>query len=99
MRAENQRMKKWLKANGINALPKYLWNGSMRGCWRLYQKNVDWTEDMWVKLTSLGFVDFDGGPLDRFSGNGGRFSVFPRLTDKYASQQILYGTDDVSAIY
>lgn len=99
MRAENDRMKKWLQQNGLfKVTPKFLWHGSMKGCWRLYGDGP-WTEALQNRLTELGFVDFDGQPLDRFSGNGGRFSVFPRLTDKYAQMQILYGTDDASAIY
>lgn len=30
------------------------------------------------KLNQLGFTSFDGRPLDKFSGNGGVFSVFVR---------------------
>ena len=101
MTDENNRMKNWLKANGIEATPKYIKDGSMRGCWRLYNNKIAWwdNEPLWNKLMSLGFVDFDGDKLDKFSGNGGTFSIFPRLMDKYAEIQILHNTDDNSAIY
>ena len=96
----NMRMKNWLKDNGIIAIPKYIDAGSMRGCWRIYGLGSWWgNEDLQKKFRDLGFVDFDGDPLDNYSGNGGLFSIFPRMTDKYAEMQLLHGTDDASAIY
>ena len=35
VRPENKKMKAFLKANEINAVPKYLYEGSLAGCWRL----------------------------------------------------------------
>ena len=77
MLAHNKRMKDFLSNHGIKATPKYLNKGSLRGCWRLWGQ-IKWDLDLANKLNSLGFVDFDGTPLERFSGNGGMFSVFVR---------------------
>ncbi len=77
MRPENQRMKAFLASHGIKAMPKYIHEGSLRGLWRLYgAPNEQWTEELRSKLDALGFLDFQGQPLHRFSGNGGLFSVF-----------------------
>ncbi len=78
MRPESQRMKTWLKNHGIIAQPKYIRKGSMKGTWRLYNLNTTWTEELANKLNGLGFNDFDHKPLGKYSGNGGRFSVFVR---------------------
>ena len=78
MRPENKRMQAWLKANGITAIPKFIRDGSVRGCWRLYDKGEPWTPTLREKLMSLGFVGFDGQPIGEFAGNGGMFSVFVR---------------------
>ena len=78
MRPENKRMKQFLSNNGIKAVPKWLPDGSLKHCWRLYGKGQQWTPSLMEKLTSLGFVDFDYTPLGLFSGNGGMFSVFVR---------------------
>lgn len=87
MNLPNVRMKAYLLAHGIDATPKYLPNGSLKGCWRLTGKDKKstglfgyqiWTTKLQNKLTELGFVDFDGKPLHQFSGNGGVFSVFVR---------------------
>lgn len=75
---ENVRMQEFLKANGVEAVPKYFHDGSQRGCWRLYGRGQKYTPELQAKLTSLGFVDFDGSPLGQFSGNGGEFMVFVR---------------------
>lgn len=74
-RPENARMQAFLKANGIDATPRYLWEGSMRGCWQVYNPAIPWTDELREKLTALGFLDFDNQPLGQFSGNGGVFSV------------------------
>jgi len=78
MRPENKRMQAWLKAHGVTATPKYIREGSMRGCWRLYDKEQPWTHALREKLTSLGFVGFDGQPIGEFAGNAGMLSVFVR---------------------
>ena len=87
MRIENKRMQNFLKANGIEAIPKYIKAGSLRHSWRFcgkgsqkgkgfvyYQK---WTPELVEKLTGLGFTGLHG-PLDKYDGNGGVFAVFVR---------------------
>jgi len=85
MRPENKRMQAFLKANGIKAVVRYNAAGSMKHTWHLYGKEKGgvagfqaWTPELIDKLNNLGFKDFDGGPLQRFSGNGGVFSVSVR---------------------
>lgn len=80
MRIENKRMKDYLEQHGIKVMPKYLWSGSLRGCWRLCNAKTTWWEnyELMGKLHSLGFKDYDNEPLDNFSGNGGQFSIFAR---------------------
>lgn len=104
MNFENKNMQNWLKQNGVNCTPKYISEGSLKGTWRLnggkFGDGSWWgNKELQDKLTSLGFVDFDGKPLSDYCGNGGDFSVFLRLTDKYAENQLRFGTDDMSAIY
>ncbi len=90
MRLENQQMKAFLKANGIDAVPQYIKDGSVKGSWRLYGlvgKNPDGSP-IWVKwwdnfelqdkLNGLGFTDLWGNPLSNSTGNGGDFSIFVR---------------------
>ena len=86
MKPENKAMSRFLAQKGIkNVTAKYISTGSLRGCWRLYvrAKQPDklfetWTEKDADNLNSLGFTDFDGKPLGRFSGNGGMWQVFVR---------------------
>jgi len=90
MRPENQRMQDFLAGHGIQAIPKYLKDGSQKGAWRLYGldgKNPDgspiyqkWWDNFELqgKLIALGFTDYDGTSLDNLSGNGGLFSIFVR---------------------
>ena len=78
MKPENKRMQEFLKKHGIEARVKYIRNGTIQGCWRLYNPKMLWTEELKDNLTSLGFVDFDNSPLSRHAGNGGVFSVFVR---------------------
>jgi len=78
MRPENKRMQKFLEDHGIKATPKYLATGSTKGCWRLYDYGQKWTEELMNALNELGFVSFDGKPLNKYSGNGGMFQVFVR---------------------
>jgi hypothetical protein len=76
----NKKMRAFLKTNGIDAMPKYLDKGSMKGCWRIYGEGKWWGNKPLIdKMTKLGFVDFDGQPLSDYSGNGGMFSIFPRF--------------------
>jgi len=81
MRPENTRMKRFLEQYGVHCMPKYIYEGSMRGTWRLYNLHEQWTEQLQDMLTSLSFTDFQGKPLGQFSGNGGMFSVFVRGHD------------------
>ena len=76
MRKENKEMKRYLSKNNIFARVKYLDGGSLAGRWRLYNPRQIWNEVLAEQLTNLGFTDFDGKPLGKFSGNGGLFSVF-----------------------
>ena len=78
MRPENARMKVFLAQHGITATPKYLYDGSLKRTWRLWGKGQAWTQELQDKLNGLGFIDYNGDPLDQFSGNGGSFSVFVR---------------------
>lgn len=78
MRPENQAMKDYLERHGIKARVKYIRKGSLKGCWSLYAPGVKWTEDLAKELAGLGFRDFDGRPLGKYSGNGGVFSIHAR---------------------
>ena len=78
VRPENIRMIEFLVKHGIKCQVKYIWNGSLRGTWRLYGKGQAWTPELMRKLTDLRFKGFDGRQLDEYSGNGGAFSVFVR---------------------
>ena len=82
-RDENVKMAQFLKSNGIDATPKYIFSGSLAGCWRLYNLKTTWygNKELQQKLTALGFRDFDNKPLSDLSGNGGVFSIFARQTD------------------
>ena len=77
MGPENKRMQTFLKQNGINAMPKYIATGSLKRTWRLYNLKQSWSMDLADKLTALGFNGLHG-PLGKYSGNGGLFSVFVR---------------------
>lgn len=83
MRIENKKMVEFLKANGIKARAKYIATGSLKGTWSLYEPNTDWYDntELQEKLTALGFTNFRGAPLDKFSGNGGRFQIFAVSTN------------------
>ena len=73
-------MQNILKESGIEAKAMFIWKGSMKGTWRLYKKNVSWWNNtgLHYKLAFLGFSDYDGDVLDKFSGNGGHFQIFVR---------------------
>jgi hypothetical protein len=83
MRPENKRMKEFLASNGIFANVKYIATGSLKRTWRLFNTNTQWTEDLAVKLNLLSFINYDNKPLGKYSGNGGRFSVFVRGHDEF----------------
>ena len=76
-------MQEFLAANGINAVPKWLPDGSLKHTWRLYNKAVAWTEDLAAKLNGLGFTNWDGKPLGAYDGNGGMFCCFVRGHDEF----------------
>jgi predicted nucleic-acid-binding protein len=78
MRPENRRMHQFLKENEIKANVKYISKGSLKNTWRLYNKGQKWSQELIDSLTALNFTDFDGSPLNLYSGNGGIFSVFVR---------------------
>ncbi len=82
-REENVKMAEYLKQNGIDATPKYIWQGSMAGTWRLYNFKTKWygNKELQEKLTALGFRDYNNTPFTDFSGNGGVFQIFARQVD------------------
>jgi len=75
LRPENQRMKDFLAANGIEAKPKWLPDGSLKRRWMLFNRELQYTEQLWEKLNALGFRDYDGKPLNKYSSNGSCLSV------------------------
>ena len=76
MLEHNIKMKKFLAKNGIKATPKYLSTGSLKGTWRLYNRGTEWSEELMNKFIALGFKDFEGKELSKYSGQGREFSVF-----------------------
>ncbi len=76
MLQHNTAMKEYLHKHGIECTPKRIDKGSLGGTWRLYNSKQKWSPALAEKLTELGFIDFDGRPLNQFSGNGGYFSVY-----------------------
>lgn len=70
-------MKAFLKANGIDAMPKYIKNGTLAPSWRIYNHNIKWTAELAAKFTAMGFTGLHG-PIARYEGNGGVLSVFLR---------------------
>lgn len=99
MLKHNTKMKEFLEAAGfVNIIPKYLDKGSLKGCWRIVsringQPNLTGyalqTPDAAEKLTALGFIDFDRGPLNPYSGNGGLFAIFARFTKEAYNHETL----------
>lgn len=63
-------MQEFLASKGIQAIPKYLSAGSLKGCWRLSNPATRWSDELANQLNALGFLNFDG--------NGGVFCVFVR---------------------
>ncbi len=93
MRPENQKMKEYLSANGIECNPKYLFDGSMKKTWRFYHATTKWWDntDLQSKFKELGFKDWAGQEITNFSGNGGAFSVFFRAPLELT--QYIFNTD------
>ena len=85
MLEKNKRMKDFLKKEGIVCTPKFISKGSLKGCWRLYSKNINWTYELQEKLNNLGFKDLWGKELNNHSFNSGMFQVFTRLNNKKCS--------------
>ena len=81
MRPENIKMKNYLSFYGIEVMPKFIWTGSLKGTWRLYNSKVSWHDNpgLWDKLTQLGFTNYDGQPFNQYNGNGGMFSLCTRF--------------------
>jgi hypothetical protein len=77
-RSENAAMEQFLAQNGVKAKAHYIWDGSLRGTWRLSNLNERWTPEWADRLNALGFLDYSGKPLGPYSGNGGMFQVFVR---------------------
>lgn len=86
MLAHNKRLMDFLKANGIKATVKYLDKGSLRGCWRLYNRTVKWSLELADKLNGLGFKGFDGSPLGEFSGNAGLLCLCVRGHNEFLTE-------------
>lgn len=78
MRTENQKMKQYLKENGIDAEPIYIYKGWLKGVWRFHKLGTDWwgNFELEEKLTALGFKDIDGNHLRQSCANGYTFSAF-----------------------
>ncbi len=87
MRPENKRMTEFLNQNGIEAKVKYIFTGSLKHTWRIYNPDIKWTVAIAEKLESLGFRSYSGGKFHRYEingkiisceGNGGILSIFAR---------------------
>lgn len=78
MKTINKEIKGFLRENGVNVKSvKYIESGTMAGAFYLWGgKDSKWSEGLANKLNRLGFKDFDRNTLNKFSGNGGYFSVF-----------------------
>lgn len=79
MLERNRRMKEYLRIHGIEATPKYIETGSLKGTWRFYNKQTKWTIELGHKFEEIGFLDFDGRQFQPFAGNGGLLMIFATL--------------------
>lgn len=86
MKRENKLMQEFLRRHGIDARVKWLTEGSCKGSWRLYHPTAKWTAELATLLNALGFTSLWHEPLDRFSGNGGAFSVMVRGNEQFAEE-------------
>ena len=87
MKEENIKMMKFLKQNGIEAKVKYIFKGSLKNTWRIYNPSIPWTVELAEKLESLGFNGLHGKKFHRYiqdgkevsyEGNGGVLMIFAR---------------------
>ena len=82
MRPENAAMQAYLAEHGIKATPFFIWDGSMKGCWRIYCKRAGeyapWTPEIWTRLNELGFANHQHESLGQYDGSGGIFQAFVR---------------------
>ncbi len=76
MLPHNARMMQFLAQHGIEAMPKYIKDGSLKHSWRLYNLDRKWSQELADELNAIGFTNIFGEPLGIYSGNGGLFSVF-----------------------
>lgn len=88
---ENRRMQSFLRAFGIECVPKFIHTGSLKGCWRLYNPSYRWTSEYADLLNDAGFTWIDGRPLTGREGNGGMFSVFVRGHNELLNDHALAG--------
>ncbi len=95
MRPENKRMTEFLKANGIEARVKYIFTGSLKHTWNIYNPNIPWTVELAEKLESLGFGGLHGPKFHRymiegkevsFEGNGGVLSICARGHNEFLEE-------------
>ena len=85
MKQENKNAQAFLAHHGIRCRAKYFPAGSVRG-WRFYDGETRWTTALRERLTALGFTNYNGEPLNQYSGNGGRFEVFCRGNESLRTQ-------------
>ncbi len=82
MRPENKRMTEFLRQHGIEAKVRYIFTGSLKHRWSLYNPNIRWTIELAEKLEALGFAKFHRCMIDgkevSFEGNGGVLSICAR---------------------
>lgn len=82
MLLHNKKMQELLKKYGIDCMPKYLPDGSLKHSWRLYNRELKWTDQLRESFSLLGFKSYDGDPLNQYSGNGGMFHIFARAPEE-----------------
>jgi hypothetical protein len=72
-------MAEWLETQGVHVKKaRFIWHGSLKTCWSLYDPAQRWSLELADKLNGLGFRGFDDKPLHRYSGNGGMLAVFAK---------------------
>lgn len=89
LRPENKRMREFLLSHGIDAMPMWIKDGSLKNTWRLYNRGIKWSLELAQKLNSLGFSASRREPFGLFDGNGGVFSVFARGHENLAKESKL----------
>ncbi len=86
MRQENKNAQAFLLHHGIRCRAKYFPAGSIRG-WRFSDMATGWTDAIRERLTALGFTDYNGEPLSKYSGNGGMLCIFCRGHEELRTQE------------